>query len=811
MMQAEDSDSLSWISDKHPTVGSSIVSHPPDIVSGPFTSLTLDCDDIDDRRSPMNGPTDGKKERSFLLMDEQERVCVKSADQFCRRLSVSPDTKLKVVSIFGNTGDGKSHTMNHALFGGRDVFRTSAEQASCTMGIWAAFQRQKNVLCLDTEGLLGETINENRQMRMLLKVLAVSDIIIYRTRAERLRTDMYKFLGTASKAFTKYFAGALQALDLPGPPQALGPAVIIFHETHNTEVLKEDDDGKKEEDILRERFGKLKLELSAFSSLRYVGVRTSKPPTNYEPLRMVWEKEIRNTAVRSPRLPRVVFEALMALNNKFNGDLSPLPFHAFPEQYFTCTSVCKSCDARCQLSMGHLELREDHRSTGCCKYQHQHENKVYLCNRCHVNGRQVVVSMQTQKSTDSSWMGLAMYAWSGYVIECPNCGEIYRSRQHWYGNQSPEQNAVRTEIVHVWNDGGLQQQGPKHSAQLVLDGVAYITDAMASVGSQPTKLVKSWVTDKIRPAYWRPDSEIIHCKGCISNFERLGLKKHHCRSCGEGFCSFCSKHEMPVPSRGWNYPVRVCNSCWNDGRNGGSVGGAAHDGTAGSNGNDPEDLQRRHQNGGDGVDEANNILVRRYGEVVINTISNIGAVLEYPKDFIKESARPSYWVPDAEALNCFICELEFGSPEELNTVYPLGKVDAGWGPVSSGSSGGSNKRTSHSPPSSSSSPAPSPARRNENGTNDSRRQQQQLPTSSSTTGGVSPASHHTVSMATPVPSSARSTSSASAYRTIDRRRHHCRACGNAVCASCSQNRRPVPKRGWLSDVRVCNGCFTTED
>lgn len=67
----------------------------------------------------------------------------------------------------------------------------------------------------------------------------------------------------------------------------------------------------------------------------------------------------------------------------------------------------------------------------------------------------------------------------------------------------------RTEIVHVWNDGGLQLHGPKHSAQLVLDGVAYITDAMASVGSQPTKLVKSWVTDKIRPTYWRPDSEII--------------------------------------------------------------------------------------------------------------------------------------------------------------------------------------------------------------------------------------------------------------------------------------------------------------
>uniref|UniRef100_A0A182K6C3 FYVE-type domain-containing protein n=1 Tax=Anopheles christyi TaxID=43041 RepID=A0A182K6C3_9DIPT len=783
-----------------PTTDGTLATQPPDVVSGPFTSLTLDMtdiDDIDDRRSPaINGPTEvgNKKERSFLLMDEQERICVRSAEQFCKRLSVSPDAKLKVVSVFGNTGDGKSHTMNHALFGGRDVFKTSSEQASCTMGIWAAYQRQKNVLALDTEGLLGETVNENRQMRMLLKVLAISDIIIYRTRAERLRTDMYKFLGTASKAFTKYFSGALQALDLPGPPQALGPAVIIFHETHNTEVLKEDDDGKKEEDILRERFAKLRLELSAFSSLRYVGVRTSKPPTNYEPLRMVWEKEVRNTAVRSPRLPRVVFEALLALNNKFNGDLSPLPFHAFPEQYFTCTTFCKSCDARCQLSMGHLELKEDHRCGSSCKYQHQHENKVYLCNRCHVNGRQVVVSIKTQKSTDSSWMGLALYAWSGSVIECPHCGEIYRSRQHWYGNKPPEQNAVRPEIVHVWNDGGLQLQGPTHSAQLVLDGVAYITDAMASVGSQPTKLVKSWVTDKIRPAYWRPDSEIIHCKGCISNFERLGLKKHHCRCCGEGFCNHCSKHEMPVPGRGWNYPVRVCNSCWNDGRNGGTL---ATDGLAGagvngmaSNGNHHQPEQM-HRNAGNGIDEANNILVRRYGEAVINTISNIGAVLEYPKDFIKESARPSYWVPDAEAPNCYICDLVFGSPEELNAIAALANQQSAAAaavPLSSGAS----------------TPAASPVKRGENGT-DSVRSSSGTTRSAGTT--VPPNGKSGVG----VPSSQRSAAATSAYRSIDRRRHHCRACGNPVCAGCSQNRRPVPKRGWLSDVRVCNSCYTTED
>ena len=37
-----------------------------------------------------------------------------------------------------------------------------------------------------------------------------------------------------------------------------------------------------------------------------------------------------------------------------------------------------------------------------------------------------------------------------YVLECCNCGVIYKSRQYWYGNQDPEKSVVRTEIRHVW-------------------------------------------------------------------------------------------------------------------------------------------------------------------------------------------------------------------------------------------------------------------------------------------------------------------------------------------------------------------------
>jgi zinc finger FYVE domain-containing protein 1 len=53
-------------------------------------------------------------------------------------------------------------------------------------------------------------------------------------------------------------------------------------------------------------------------------------------------------------------------------------------------------------------------------------------------------------SNDSPWIGLAKYAWSGYILECSRCGIIYRSRQYWYGNKDTLEACVRKEIHHVW-------------------------------------------------------------------------------------------------------------------------------------------------------------------------------------------------------------------------------------------------------------------------------------------------------------------------------------------------------------------------
>lgn len=164
--------------------------------------------------------------------------------------------------------------------------------------------------------------------------------------------------------------------------------------------------------------------------------------------------------------------------------------------------------------------------------------------------------------------------------------------------------------------------------------------------------------------------------------------------------------------------------------------------------------KRDNDDGGTGAGGGNgnssdeqDVLVRKYGEVLINTLSTVASVLEYPKglivrfrcyfkclyyflsffsDLIKDSARPSYWVPDIESPDCCVCKLPFGTAEELTMNMGTGS---------------------------------SPLR-----------------------GGGQRAA------------------------VCNRTRHHCRACGLAVCNVCSMGRRPVPERGWITDVRVCDHC-----
>ncbi len=162
---------------------------------------------------------------------------------FLRRLkSSSQDPTVKCVSIVGNTGDGKSYTLNKVFFNGEEKFSTSPKSESCTIGVWSALDEIQRTLIFDTEGRLGLSQNDNVRNRLLLKILCISDIVIFRTKAPRLPNDMFQFLSDASTAFLKFFKKELENVmkncKVDGPMSTMGPTLIVFHETEHTEVLR---------------------------------------------------------------------------------------------------------------------------------------------------------------------------------------------------------------------------------------------------------------------------------------------------------------------------------------------------------------------------------------------------------------------------------------------------------------------------------------------------------------------------------------------------------------------------------------------
>lgn len=585
-----------------------------------------------------------EKVSSFLLVDENEDIQIKEESSFITSLNCNPDQLLKVVSIFGNTGEGKSHTLNHTFFMGREVFKTSPAQESCTVGVWAAFDPLHKVVVIDTEGLLGNSSKQGQRTRLLLKVLAISDLIIYRTHADRLHDDLFKFLGDASEAYLKHFAKELKATSarcgLDVPLSTLGPAVVIFHETVHTKTLGSDKSSESVDRLLLERFRKVSRFPEAFSSVQYWGTQTLNPPTDFGGLQNKLEQLLDNNATRSPRTPIVIYKALHALSERFNGEIADeLVAHScfFPDEYFTCSSLCLSCGCGCKNSMNHLDEGLSHEAKHRCRYSLQYDNRIYTCKACYERGKEVIVVPKTSASSDSPWMGLAKYAWSGYVIECPNCGVIYRSRQYWYGNQDPVDTVVRTEIQHVWpgSEGFLKDNS--YAAQRLLDGVNLVAQSVSELSVKPTKAVTSWLTDQIAPAYWKPNSLIMVCHKCHEVFQDNDTK-HHCRACGEGFCDGCSSKAAPVPERGWGLtPVRVCDVCY---------------GQRASYAEVPKvELEE---------DESGN-LARKVGEAVTNTFGVVVTAIDIPLGLVKDAARPAYWVPDQDILSCHNCQRDFTS------------------------------------------------------------------------------------------------------------------------------------------------------
>ena len=90
---------------------------------------------------------------SFLLLDVNDKICISDYSELCRKLGCDPSVSAKVVSILGNSGDGKSYALNQIFFPHEnkeeEVFPTSSSSdGRCTFGVWAAFEPRTQTLVL---------------------------------------------------------------------------------------------------------------------------------------------------------------------------------------------------------------------------------------------------------------------------------------------------------------------------------------------------------------------------------------------------------------------------------------------------------------------------------------------------------------------------------------------------------------------------------------------------------------------------------------------------------------------------------------
>uniref|UniRef100_A0A4D5RPK6 Lateral signaling target protein 2 homolog n=1 Tax=Ixodes scapularis TaxID=6945 RepID=A0A4D5RPK6_IXOSC len=81
-------------------------------------------------------------------------------------------------------------------------------------------------------------------------------------------------------------------------------------------------------------------------------------------------------------------------------------------------------------------------------------------------------------------------------------------------------------------------------------------------GSSSSELSWEQVDEReARATLWVPDHAASHCTACGAEFW-IGRRKHHCRNCGNVFCSQCASQMHPVPHEQLYQPVRVCSSCF---------------------------------------------------------------------------------------------------------------------------------------------------------------------------------------------------------------------------------------------------------
>ncbi|KFO22432.1 Zinc finger FYVE domain-containing protein 1 [Fukomys damarensis] len=150
---------------------------------------------------------------------------------------------------------------------------------------------------------------------------------------------------------------------------------------------------------------------------------------NFSGRQCALEQQLQNSVTHSPWHTGLIFKALKVLSNHFSSEIpdSRMAYSSFPDEYFTCSSMCLTCGIGCKNSTNHEKEG---------------------------------------------------------MMECPNCGVVCWSCQHRLGNQDP----VDT-VVWPGTDGFLKDNS--HAAQCLLNGMNFMVQLISELRLRLTKAMTS--------------------------------------------------------------------------------------------------------------------------------------------------------------------------------------------------------------------------------------------------------------------------------------------------------------------------------
>ncbi|KPP69406.1 hypothetical protein Z043_111846, partial [Scleropages formosus] len=124
----------------------------------------------------------------------------------------------------------------------------------------------------------------------------------------------------------------------------------------------------------------------------------------------------------------------------------------------------------------------------------------------------------------------------------------------------------------MWDIGGrkgtaIELQGHNEKVQ----GLCYAPHTRQLISCSSDGGIVIWNMDVRRqetPEWLDSDS----CQKCEQPFfwnfkqmwdsKKIGLRQHHCRKCGQAVCGKCSSRRSTIPLMGFEFEVRVCDSCY---------------------------------------------------------------------------------------------------------------------------------------------------------------------------------------------------------------------------------------------------------